>query len=262
MRPLSVTIICLNEDKRIRDCLNSASFADQIIVVDSGSTDRTVEIAREFTDKIFHQEWLGNVGQKNFALDKAENDWVLSLDADEVVTPQLAREIQSVLSSENLEQSGFLIQRRNFFLGRWIEHSSWSPDLKLRLFDRTRGRFSGEDPHDFVKVNGKVGRLEGHLFHYTYENFEYQARALTRWGMDAARAKHRAGKKFRLSHLILRPPYAFFKGYILKQGFRDGMPGLIIAVMNSYYTWLKYARLWEIERFEDSDLRKGQGDLR
>lgn len=252
MHKLSVIIVCMNEAKRIGACLESVSFADEIVVVDSGSTDETLEIARRFTERIFVRDWPGMTDQKNFALDKAGHEWVLNLDADEVVSPELGREIQDLLSGGGIKEDGFYIDRRTFFMGEWIRHSGWSPDYILRLFRRDKGRFTGGDPHSHVEVNGATAKLAGPLMHYTYEDISHQARAMTRWGLDAGVEKHKQGKKFRLFDLLFRPPFAFFKAYVIKRGFMDGMAGLVISVMNGYYTWLKYLRMWELERSRDS----------
>jgi len=256
MTKLSALVITMNEEKRLPACLESVRFADEIIVVDSGSTDRTLEIAGRFTPKVFHQDWLGMNGQKAFALAKASGDWVFNLDADETASPRLQAEVQEIIARQETASAGFLIPRLTFYQGRPIRHSGWYPDRKLRLFRRELGRWAGQDPHDQVEVQGTVGELSGELFHYTYEDLAHQTSALSQYAWDVAKAKQKAGERFRLHRLLLHPPGAFLRTYLLKQGFRDGLPGLLIAGLNGYYTFLKYARLWEMDRSE----RKRPGD--
>lgn len=258
MTKLSVLVITLNEEKRLAACLESVRFADEIIVVDSGSTDRTVEIARSFTERVFHQEWLGMNGQKAFALSRASGEWILNLDADEVASPELQQEVQEVISRSRVEEAGFLIPRLTWYQGRWIRHSGWYPDRKLRLFRRGRGRWAGIDPHDAVEVDGPVGRLRGEIWHWTYEDLAHQVSALSGYAAAAARSKREQGERFYWFRLLLHPPGAFFRTYILQQGFRDGLPGFLIAAMNSYYTFLKYARLWELERGAETGFPPGE----
>jgi glycosyltransferase involved in cell wall biosynthesis len=256
MTKLSVLVITLNEELRLPACLESVRFADQIVVVDSGSTDRTLEIARRFTDQVFHQDWLGMNGQKAFALSKTSGDWILNLDADEAAGPELRAEVKAIVSRADLKEVGFMIPRLTFYQGRWIRHGGWYPDRKLRLFRRASGRFAGVDPHDQVKVDGPVGELKGEILHWTYEDLAHQVAALSQYAWAEATAKQKAAERFRLHRLLLHPPGAFLRTYFLKQGFRDGFPGLLIAGMNGFYTFLKYARLWELER----SARQGRGD--
>ena len=248
MNKLSALVITLNEEKRLPACLASVRFADEIVVVDSGSRDRTLEIARGYTDKIFHQDWLGMNGQKAFALTQTTGDWIFNLDADEATTPELQAEVQAIVARPEVQEAGFTIPRLTFYQGRWIRHGGWYPDRKLRLFRRGLGRFAGEDPHDQVKIAGPVGELRGELLHYTYEDLAHQVSALSQYAWAAAQAKQKAGERFRRHRLLLHPPGAFLRAYLLQQGFRDGLPGLLIAGMNAFYTFLKYARLGELER--------------
>ncbi len=248
MEPLSVAIVCLNEEDRIKQCLESASFADEIVVVDSGSTDRTVEIAREYTGRVFHREWKGWKDQKRWAAEQCSHEWVLTLDADEVVSPELGESIRSVLKDPPTGVYGYTFARRTFYQGRWIRHAGWYPDRKLRLYKKSHASFSGEDPHEVIEINGGAGHLEGDLFHYTYRDFRHHASQLARYAAVNAEEKHKKGVRFKRRDLVLRPPFTFFKTYVLKLGFLDGMPGFVISVMNGYYTFMKYARLWELDR--------------
>jgi len=247
-RRLSVAIVCQDEEDRIRACLESVRFADEIVVVDSGSSDQTVEVVREYTELVHHREWKGWRDQKSWARDQCSSEWVLTLDADEVVTDDLRREIEEVLSREKIDCDGFTIPRLTSYQGRWIRRSGWYPDRKLRLYRKDAARFGGVDPHEVIEVDGKVGELVSDMHHYTYRDLHHQARQLARYATVNAEAKHQAGKRFRLAGLLFAPPYAFIKSYFFQLGLLDGMPGFLIAVMNGYYTFLKYARLWELSR--------------
>jgi glycosyltransferase involved in cell wall biosynthesis len=246
--PLSVAVVCKNEEDRIEACLASAAFADEIVVVDSGSADRTLELARRFTDRILFREWKGWRDQKQWAAAQCRNEWVLTLDADETIGPELAAEISAALSRPSIPENGFTLPRRTFYQGRWIQHAGWYPDRKLRLYRQSLARFGGDDPHEVIEVPPPVGAFSGDLFHYTYRDLHHQAAQLARYAHVNAQARHDRGARFHLLDLLFRPPFAFLKSYLLQQGFRDGMPGFIIGVMVGYYTFLKYARLWEMEK--------------
>jgi len=248
MGPLSVAIVCQDEEDRIEDCLESVSFADEIVVVDSGSTDRTLEIVQRYTDRVFHREWQGWKDQKKWAADRCVNEWVLTLDADEVVSPELKESILHVLKGPREEVDGYTFARRTYYQGRWIKHAGWYPDKKLRLYKKSRAVFAGEDPHEVIEVSGKTGHLNGDLWHYTYRDFRHHARQLERYAAVNAEAKHKKGVRFKVSDLVLRPPFTFLKTYVLKLGFLDGLPGFVISVMNGHYTFMKYARLRELDR--------------
>ncbi|MFO8057913.1 MAG: glycosyltransferase family 2 protein [bacterium] len=248
MEPLSVAVVCLNEEDRIKECLESAAFADEIVVVDSGSADRTVEITKDYTGRVFHREWQGWKDQKKWAADQCSHEWVLTLDADEVISPELKSSMQTALESPEPEVNGYTFSRRTFYQGRWIRHCGWYPDRKLRLYKKSQARFGGEDPHEVIRVTGKTGHLGGDLYHYTYRDLRHHASQLARYAAVNANVKHKKGVRFKTSDLVFRPPYTFFKTYILKLGVLDAMPGFIISVMNGYYTFLKYARLWELGR--------------
>lgn len=249
MKKLSVTIITLNEEDNIRRAIESVKWADEIVVVDSGSTDRTVEICKEFTSKVFHQDWLGMNGQKAFAKEQATCDWLLNIDADERVSHELAGEIKTALEGES-DLDGFFIPRRVNYLGRWINHSGWYPDYTLRLFKRNKGRWAGTDPHDKVLVDGKLAYLNGDIYHYTYKNIEDHINTMNRFTTVAAGEYAKKDKSSGLLNIVLRPPFTFFKKYILKQGFRDGLPGFIIAFSSAYYVFLKYIKLWELKNVQ------------
>jgi len=244
---ISVCIVTFNEEDRILECLESVRWADEIIVVDSFSTDRTVEYARRFTDRIIQRPWPGHVAQKNFALDQAQCDWVLCVDADERVSPELAAEIQDVLRAPDRHEVGYTMPRKTFYLGRWIRHGGWYPDRKLRLVRRGTARWGGTDPHDRLHVRGPVEALKGDLLHYTYRDISDHLRTIDRFTSIAAREIHEAGGRHPLIRMLLHPPARFLRMYLLQFGFLDGVPGLLVAVLGSYYVFLKYAKVWELQ---------------
>jgi glycosyltransferase involved in cell wall biosynthesis len=246
--PLSGVVICYNEEDRIGRCLESLGICDEIVVVDSNSTDATREIAQRYTQKVVEQEFLGYRDQKNFALDLAKHDWVLCLDADEALSPELAEEIQKVLANDDQRVSGFKLDRVTYFLGTWHDRGEWYPDRKLRLFRRSRGRWSGRPTHERVKIEGPVQSLGGRLLHWNYRDLGEHIRVIDRFSARIAQEMYEEGRRFRLTDLLVRPLARFFKGYVLHQGFRKGIPGFLVSVSTAYYVFMKYARLWELEQ--------------
>ena len=245
MIPLTATVITFNEERNIRDCLESVKWVPNIVVIDSGSTDRTVEIAREHTDHVTVTDWPGNVQQKNRAIDAAPTDWVISIDADERVTPELRTAIEEALATEP-RVAGFSLRRKTHYLGRWILHSGWYPDRKVRVFDRRRARWGGVNPHDHVKVKeGGVHDFDADLLHYTYRNVYHHVEVIDFFTDIAARERESAGRKPRRLKMLLNPPFKFFKMFVIQRGFRDGFPGFIIAGLGALYVLLKEAKLWE-----------------
>ena len=248
MSKISVCIITGNEENDIRRCLESVKWADEIIVVDSFSTDATVEIASEYTERIYLHRWLGYVAQKSVAKSLARNEWVLFVDADEVVSNGLKKEIHETLESgvpDNV--NGFDFPRQVWFLNKWIRHGDWYPDTKLRLFRRTKGRCSGVEPHERIDVSGKIRHMRSPLFHYTYGNIFEQISTLNRFSSISATSNKKKGSLGRtLFGLLLRAPFRFFRCYFVRRGFMDGIPGLIIAVASAFGTFIKYAKIWEI----------------
>jgi len=245
---LSACVICHNEERNIKRCLESLhAWVHEIIVVDSMSTDGTVEIARTYTDRIFQRPWPGYPAQKNFALSKAETDWVLSLDADEMVSGALRDEISTeIAKSDALD--GYRIPRRSFYQGRWINHSGYYPDRQLRLFRREKGRWVGGRVHERMAVEGRVGDLKQDLFHYPYGGrISGQLGTVNSFSTLLAKDMADRGKRFHLMHLFSRPFFKFLEVYVLKRGFMDGLPGLIIAVSDAYAMFVRYVKLREIE---------------
>lgn len=253
---ISACVIVFNEERKIARCLESLSWCDELIVVDSFSTDRTVEVARRYTDKVIQHEWLGYVGQRNMIRDQASHPWILYLDSDEEVSPALRDEIRAEMADWDGVHVGYEFPRLVFFLGRWIRHGEWYPDIKLRLFHRDYGRTEGIEPHDRVEVRGPVKRLAHPVWHYTYDDLRDQADTLNRFSSITAQQKFVADTPFRLADLLIRPAFRFFKGYILRRGFLDGMAGFIIARSNAYSAFLKYAKLWELHRRQRDDFRQ------
>jgi glycosyltransferase involved in cell wall biosynthesis len=245
---LSVVIITLNEEANLTRTLKSVKWADEIVVLDSGSTDRTPEIAQSFAAKFFVESWKGFAGQKNSALQKATCDWILSLDADEEVEPALAEEIRELMI-QNPTQAGFWIPRKNFFLGRWIRHGGYYPDPKLRLFRRGARAFEERLVHEDVQVQGTTGRVQNHLLHYAYPTLESYLEHMNRYsslGAQMATGKGKTG--FSLIDIAIRPRLTFFYNYVLRGGFLDGREGLLLHLYHSNYVSWKYAKAWERSR--------------
>jgi (heptosyl)LPS beta-1,4-glucosyltransferase len=247
MPPVTAIIITKNEAEAIADALGSVSWADEVIVVDAESTDDTVKIARQFTDRVYVRPWNGYIEQKNHAASLATNDWILSLDADERASAELKDEIKRVLSGSPAAD-GYRMPRVSFHLGRWMRTTDMYPDYQLRLYDRRKGRWHGRHVHESVKVDGKVEYLQGELQHYPYRDLSEHLIRMDRYTTLAARQMHEQGTRATFGQLLFHPPIAFFRNYILKGGFRDGKAGLIVSLVNSYYVMLKFAKLWELER--------------
>jgi glycosyltransferase involved in cell wall biosynthesis len=244
---LSVTVITKNEAANIERALESVAWADELIVVDAESTDDTPRLAKLFTDRVVVRAWPGYVDQKNYAASIASNDWVLSLDADECVTPPLAAALRETLSSTP-SAAGYRVARVTQHLGRWIRTTDWYPDFQLRLYDRRRATWTGRYVHEGVRVDGDVGRLPGELQHFPYRDIAEHLDTINRYTTDAARQNFEAGKRSGLMQCAIHPPAAFLRNYVLRGGFRDGTAGFIISAMNAYYAFLKSAKLWELQR--------------
>lgn len=246
-RPLSAVVISLNERERIAACLESLSFADEILVVDSGSTDGTVEIARERADRVVHMPWKGFGPQKQAAVEMAAHDAVLVVDCDERVTPELAGEIAVVLSGDRM-LAGYSIPRRTFLGEKEIRHCGWYPDRTVRLFDRRRARFTDSAVHERVVVDGEVGALHGHLLHYSFPSVSDLFRKMDRYTDLSARQMFEEGRRCRFVDLAVRPALAFAKSYVLRAGFLDGVEGFVIGAAAAMHVFAKYAKLRDLER--------------
>lgn len=247
MPKVTATLIVRNEAAHVEAALDSVRWADEILVIDSESTDGTPDLARRVTDRVYVRPWPGYSAQKNLAAELASNDWILSLDADERVTPALADEIRTTLSSEP-KARGFRMPRVTRHLGRWIRSTDWYPDYQLRLYDRRTGRWNGRAVHESVAVSGPVARLHAELEHHAYRDLAHHLETIQRYTTLSAEELHAAGRRVSALALLAHPPLAFLRNYVLRGGVRDGAPGLVISVMNSYYVFLKHAKLWELQR--------------
>jgi glycosyltransferase involved in cell wall biosynthesis len=243
---LTVTVIAKNEAANLARALSSVTWADEVIVVvESESTDETAGIARQFTTRVIVRPWPGYVGQKNYAASIASNPWILSLDADERVTPKLAEAIRDTLV--NPAHAAYAIPRVTWHLGRWIRSTDWYPDHQLRLYDRRAAQWTGTYVHEAVTVNGSTGYLRGELEHYPYRDISDHLDTIERYTNYAAAQMHEAGRHAGLLQIAGHPPLAFLRNYVLRGGVRDGVPGFIISTMNAYYVFLKFAKLRELE---------------
>lgn len=238
---ISATIITYNEERNLPRAIESLRCCDEILVVDSGSTDRTVELAQKFGARVLEADWRGYSGQKNYASDQAANDWVLSIDADEALSEDLEGEIWH-LKKNGAEHDAYTVPRLAQYLGRWILHSGWYPDRKIRLFDRRRARWYGDYVHESVQSTGRVGELQGNLLHYTCGSLSEHLKTMDRYTTLAAEEIVARKKPVGYRHLLLDPPWTFFRSYVLQRGFQDGIEGLAIAQMAALYTFLKYAK--------------------
>ena len=244
MPKVSVTVITKNEAANIGAALASVRWADEIVVVDSESTDTTVDLARQATERVVVRAWAGYVAQKNFAASLATHDWILSLDADERATPALAEEIQAELA--NPRHAAYRMPRVTWHLGRWIRSTDWYPDDQLRLYDRRTAQWTGQYVHEAVTVKGSVGRLRGELQHFAYRDIADHLETIDRYTTYAARQMNESGRRAGLLQLAGHPPLAFLRNYIARGGIRDGIPGFIISSLNAYYVFLKFAKLREL----------------
>jgi glycosyltransferase involved in cell wall biosynthesis len=247
--PLSVCILARDEQESLARCLDSVAFADEIVVVvDARSADRSEKIARERAQRVEVREYTGDIEQKSHCVGLATHDWVLVIDPDEVMPAGLAGEIQRAVAAAGPATAAFELNRVTYHLGRWIRHGDFFPDWKLRVFRRSRARWVGANPHGRVEVDGAVGRLSGELQHRSYRDLADQIERIQLFSGEAALSLHRAGRVARVRDMIARPPARFLRAYLLKRGFLDGVPGLVIAASTAFHVFLKYAKLWELQR--------------
>jgi glycosyltransferase involved in cell wall biosynthesis len=244
---LSVTIISRDEEDRIGDAIQSVAFADEVVVLDSGSRDGTVALCQSLGARIVETDWPGHVAQKNRALEYATHDWVLSIDADERVTPELKNSIQKILSG-NPPVDGYSVARRQRYLGRWIRFCGWYPDRRVRLFRRSRCRWGGIDPHDRIEVNGPVRSLSGDLLHLPYRDLSDHIATIDRYSSIFAREAHARGRRARWWDLVFRPPLFFARRYFLSLGFLDGIHGVLVCGMGAFYVLCRWMKLFELQR--------------
>ncbi len=248
---ITATIITLNEADNIRAACESVAWADEILVVDSGSADATREIARDCGARVLEHAWPGFAAQKQFAAEQAQHDWIFSLDADERLSPELRAALEDLLYLESARLAdGYSIARRAFYMGRWIRGGGWYPDRQLRLYNRTRGRWEGAYIHESIKMQpgARVELLQGDLLHYTVPDAAYHHRLIgERYAPLAARKMFEQGRRTTPWQIATVGPAAFLRNFILKAGFRDGLAGFSIATFAAHHVFLKYLMLWELQ---------------
>jgi len=253
MGKLSVVISAFNEEKKIEDCLKSASFADEIIFVDNSSSDGTLKIAKKYTPKISTRENnpMLNIN-KNFGFSKAKNEWILSLDADERITDILKKEIQSIIKNDKKDVNGFWIPRKNIIFGKWIQSEMWWPDYQLRLFKKDRGRFPEKHVHEYLKVDGETAKLQFPLIHQNYSSVDQYLYKMEKIYTESEVA-HQLESHVEIKWVdALRYPVAdFLKTFFLQKGYRDGLHGLVLSLLQAFYMEVVFVKLWEKRGFKE-----------
>jgi glycosyltransferase involved in cell wall biosynthesis len=253
MPKLSVAIITYNENQNIRRTIESVKWADEIVIVDSGSTDGTTAICREYTDKVIHQDWLGFARQKNLAIDNTSGDWILSIDADEPVEPELAGEINTIIASPDA-LDGYYIPRKTFFLGKQVHYGGWYPDYNLRLFRKGKGRFEERAVHEAIRLQGTAGLTRYALLHYAYPDLASYMSSINKYSSLAVTVMGEKGIssfKAGVINILFRPVFTFILKYFLRFGFLDGKHGLVLNLFHSYYVFAKYAKAWEFKNRQE-----------
>lgn len=243
---ISASIIVFNEEENVAELCESLSWCDEIVIVDSSSTDKTVEIAQKYTDNIFQREFKGYKDKHEFADSKTTGDWIFWIDADERVTPELRESIEKLKNSKEEDlPDGFWIARKTWYLGRWIKHSGWYPDYQMRLYRKSVSYWDGVSPHETARVKGRTEKLPGEFLHYTKRSLSEHNKVLDSYTTLAAEYLVKKGKTVGGIGLFINSITAFIRTFLFKQGFRDGIPGLIIAMFTAYSVFLKYAKVWE-----------------
>jgi len=248
MPQLSVAIISFNEEKNIKECLESVKWADEIILVDSFSSDSTIEIAKNYTNKIIQRKWSGFSEQKTFALENTSNEWVLSVDSDERVTPELQNEIKKILSSEP-SLDGYFIPRRNFFLGREIKNCGWYPDYQMRLFKKSKTKVDSRKVHEGFLVSGNTGRLASPFIHYTHNSLHITFKKINEYSTLEAEELY-LQKKAGALNIILNPFAAFLSHYFHRKGYKEGIHGLMVSLLHAATKMLTYMKMWDLQNRE------------
>ena len=238
---ISATIIACNEERNIARAIESLRCCDEIIVVDNGSIDRTVELAEKLGARVVEEAWHGYSAQKNYATTQASYDWILSIDADEALSEGLEGEIWQIKKA-GPEFDAYTMPRLAQYLGRWIMHSGWYPDRKVRLFNRNKAKWVGDFVHESVQVSGKVGHLDGNLLHFTCTSLSEHLKTMDVYTTLAAQQIVTEGRTIGTAHLLLDPLWTFWQTYLFKRGFLDGFEGLAIAYMAAFYNFMKYAK--------------------
>ncbi len=253
---ISACVISMNEEDNIRTCLASLEFCDEIILVDSHSTDQTREIAESMGAKVFERDWPGFGKQKEFAVEQAAHDWVLCLDADEWLSEDLTREILALCESGLTERNGWRMPRLSNYFGTWVRRGGWYPDFQLRLYDKRHGQWGGRPPHENVQFTGTIGKLKSPLLHRPYRSVEDHLQKIDAYTSTMAREMHAQGKRAATHDMVVRPAFRFFRFYVLKLGFVHGWVGLFLSYLDAHYVRLKYTKLLCLQRglpLKDSD---------
>lgn len=244
--PISLVIICLNEERNIARCLKSVPFASEVLVVDSGSTDRTGEIVKANGGRFLHHDWAGFGPQKKFAAQAAKYDWVLSLDADEALTPELAREIQDKFAQLDPEHA-IAFPRKSFYLGRWILHGGWYPDWQIRLFNRQHSMWTEAPVHEKIQSR-KVVKFQSDLEHYVFRDLAHQVETNNRYSSLQAKQHRLMNQRFSFYKMLVKPFVKFWECYLLKQGYKDGLAGFVIAIGAAHSVFIRWVKVWEQEQ--------------
>ena len=242
---ISACVMTRNNEDLVEDCLKNIKWADEIIVVDSFSADKTVEISRKYTDRVYQRKWPGFKDQSNYTMGLARYEWILFMDVDERLTPELYDEIMAHLNDNSNSWDGFYFPRRTYYLGRWINHGDWYPAYDLRLYKKDKGQWVKE-PHATIELDGKAKYLKNDMLHYTYRNLSHQLDTIDNYTNMSAVEMEKKGTGYILLQLLYRPFFRFVRGYFFKRGFLDGVPGLVAAITTSFYVFMKYAKLWEL----------------
>ncbi|MFW6456853.1 MAG: glycosyltransferase family 2 protein [Planctomycetota bacterium] len=252
---ISAFVITYNEEHNIAQCLQTLDWADEILVVDSFSEDRTTDIAGEYADRIVEHEFEGHVAQTRFAAEHTSHPWIVWLDADERLTDAAITELSTSLNNDSADWAGFAFPRRTRFMNRWITHSGWYPQHKIRFWHRDCGTIRGEEPHPHVDLDGPVKKLEGDILHYSYPNgMRDMVATSTKYAWYAAQSRFNDGRQCSLLSMMFKPPGNFLKKYLLQLGFLDGMPGFAIAAGAAYYRFMREVMMWELEHAPPEDV--------
>lgn len=256
---ISVAIVAMNEEDRLPACLESVQWGDEILLVDSHSTDRTRDVAREYGAQVIERDWPGFGEQKRFAAATVSHDWVFSIDADERVTPELQEEIRA-LRERGLEADGYTVPRLSWYLGKWVRHGTWYPDRQLRLWNRNKGNWNHKVIHERVEVDGHVVPLDGDIVHLPYHSLQDHLSVINRYTDVMVADMVRKGRKVRAYDMLTHPAMKFVRDYLIDGGFLHGWRGFIMSCLATHYTQMKYAKLWLASRVPDPDLPPEERD--
>ena len=242
---VSACVMTYSKEDLIEDCLESIKWADEIIVVDSYSTDKTLDICRKYTDKVYQRKWTGFRDQRNYTMSLASYEWILFVDIDERISPELYEEIQLHLRDDSNRRDGFYLPRKTYYLGKWINHGEWYPAYSLRLYRKDKGHWVNE-PHEHLELNGNAKYLKNDMWHFTHRDLSDQLLTIDKYTDMIAVEMEKSSVRFVTLKLIFRPLFRLIRGYFFKRGFLDGVPGIVVAITTSFYVFMKYAKLWEI----------------